>query len=277
MAGQPEEEPLGGGGSTQVVRRGDLVLRGRRPWSDTVVGLLRHLEARGFRYSPRPVGVGFSSDGREQLGFIPAASAPTFWSEEGGHEVGVMLRELHRSTDGYLPHQPTWMPWWGRDLPGSPRLIGHGDVAPWNLLARDGLPVALLDWDTSGPMCGVWDLAQAVWLNAQLHDEDVAARLGLPEADDRARLARAICEGYELSHGDRPDLVERMIELAVRTGAQEAIDAGVTPTGQQPRPMGLLGGGSPFNGQELLWAITWRTRSARWMLANRSLLCKTLS
>jgi Phosphotransferase enzyme family len=277
MAGVSDEELLGGGGSSQVVRRGDLVLRGQRPWSETVVGLLRHLEQRGFPYSPRPAGAGFSSDGREQLVFIHAGSAPALWSDDGCHQIGVILRELHRSAVGYSPREPTWMPWWGRDLPGSDRLIGHGDVAPWNLLARDGLPVALLDWDTAGPMAGVWDLAQAVWLNAQLHDDDIAARLGLPDVDQRARLARAICDGYEVAPGDRADLVDRMIELAVRTAAQEAIDAGVTPTGQHPRPMGLLGGGPPFAGQDLLWAVTWRTRSARWMLANRRRLSQSLS
>jgi Phosphotransferase enzyme family len=273
---KPEEEPLAGGGSTHVVRHGEVVLRERRPWSPTVVGLLLHLHHEGLDRAPQPVGDGFAADGREQLEYIHASSAPQVWSEEGCYQLGMLLRDVHRLAVGYLPRDPIWMPWWGRALSGPDRLLGHGDVAPWNLLSRDGLPVALLDWDTAGPMSGAWDLAQAVWLNAQLHDDDVAEHQGLPDASHRALLARAMCDGYQLATVGRAGLVDRMIEVAVRTSAQEAIDAGVTRAGQEPRPMGLLGGGPPFTGQNLLWAITWRTRSARWMLANRQQLDRAL-
>lgn len=270
------EEPLAGGGSTHVVRRGELVLRERRPWSRTVIGLLRHFQRAGLLLAPQPVGDGFAADGREQLRYIHAASAPRVWSEAGCYQLGVLLHEVHRLAAGYQPRDAVWMPWWGRKLPGPNWLIGHGDVAPWNLLSHDGLPVALLDWDTAGPMSGAWDLAQAVWLNAQLHDDDVAADQGLPDAGERAHLARALCDGYRLDSAGRGGLVDRMIEVAVRTAAQEAMDAGVTSAGQEPRPMGLLGGGPAFTDQALLWAVTWRTRSARWMLDNRQLLNRAL-
>jgi hypothetical protein len=152
-----QDEPLAGGGSTHVVRRGELVLREQRPWSRTVIGLLRHLQREGPLLAPQPVGDGFAADGRDQLRYIHAASAPRVWSEAGCHQLGELLREVHRVADGYQPRDAVWMPWWGRELPGPDWLIGHGDVAPWNLLSHDGLPVALLDWDTAGPMSGAWD------------------------------------------------------------------------------------------------------------------------
>ena len=51
-----DEVPLAGGGSTSVSRRGDVVFREARPWSSTVVRLLRHLEVQGYKEAPRVVG-----------------------------------------------------------------------------------------------------------------------------------------------------------------------------------------------------------------------------
>jgi len=30
-------------------------------------------------------------------------------------------------------------------------VIGHCDVAPWNIVARDGPPAGLIDWEFAGP------------------------------------------------------------------------------------------------------------------------------
>jgi hypothetical protein len=58
----------------------------------------------------------------------------------------------------------------------------------------------------------------------------------------------------------------------VASAAQEAIDAGVTREAVQPRRTGLLGGGPPLGGHDLLWALAWRTRGAAWMVRNRAAL-----
>ena len=81
--------------------------------------------------------------------------------------------------------------------------VRPGDLGPWNILARDGEPVAIMDWDDAGPIGHVWDLANVVWLNAHLHDDDVAALHGLPSAEDRMRQARLILDGYRLAARDR--------------------------------------------------------------------------
>jgi len=30
-------------------------------------------------------------------------------------------------------------------------VYGHGDVGPWNIVARDGIPIAFVDWEFAGP------------------------------------------------------------------------------------------------------------------------------
>jgi Ser/Thr protein kinase RdoA (MazF antagonist) len=270
VAGQ-EEVPLGGGGSTRVVRRSEVVLRERRSWSNTVIRLLEHLHQRGFPFAPRPVGGGFAEDGREMLPFIDGGPAPTCWSTDAIHTVGQILRAAHEAADDFA-HSGPWMPWWGRDLPTQQPVIGHCDAAPWNFVTRTGMPVALLDWDSAGPVGREWDVAQTAWLNAQLHDDDVAERQGLPDVGSRGQLLAAFCEGYRVEPSLRERLVDLMVEVAVRTAAQEAIDGGVTPVSAAPVERGQLAGGPAFTGHELLWAVTWRVRSARWMLQHRQVL-----
>lgn len=160
---------------TEVYRDGDIVIRETGPWASTVHILLRHLESVGFPAS-RLVGSGFDEHGRETLGYIEGEfmnQGP--WGMEGVHAVGGMLHDLHEATASYQPpSDATWGPWFGRELGGRHRVIGHCDFAPWNIVARDGLPVALIDWDFCGPVDPFVELAQASWLNAKRHCDEVA-------------------------------------------------------------------------------------------------------
>lgn len=215
-----------------------------------------------------PVGSGLDGQGRELLTFLPGWSAhPKAWSDEAAHRIGVVLRQAHEASRSFRPPAPPrWQPWYGRGLGGPDRVIGHCDVGPWNWLAgSDGLPYALIDWEFAGPVDPVWEVAHAVWLNAQLHDEDIAELHGLPPVADRARQARLLCDGYGLSAGSRAALVDMMVELAVHSARDQAQLHGV----EVQRPGGSRAGGSP---EAIIWGIAWRAKSASWMLRNRAVL-----
>jgi hypothetical protein len=265
--GGDEEERLAGGGRTEVTRRGSVVFRASGPWSATVLHLLRHLESVDFRGAPRVVGTGFDRLGRETVSFVEGWTAhPAAWPAERLPQIGVLLRQLHDATRGYVPPSgATWRAWFGRRLGDAPTVVGHCDVAPWILLARgdagDEAGMALIDWENAGPVDPLVELAQTCWLNAQLHDDDVAALSDLASPEDRARHLRLIADGYRLPVKRRARLVELMIELAVQDAAQQARDASVTPTSTDPEP---------------LWAVTWRVRSAAWMLPHRRTLERAL-
>lgn len=259
------EELLEGGWQTTVRRIGDVVHRSPSPWSQTVISLLAHLDEVGFPGSPRPVGSGFDADGNETLTHIPGKSPQPYpWGDEAVSSIGAMLAELHQATSSFRPPaDPKWKDWFGRRLGDNQRAIGHGDLGPWNIVANKGDPVGFIDWDTAGPIDPVWELAQTAWLNAQLHDDDVAERLGLGDAHSRARQLKLIVDGYGLARSDRDGFVDKMVEFAVHSARNDAIEHNITPATEN----GIAADGFPF-----VWGITWRVRSASWMLRNRRLL-----
>lgn len=257
-----ESEPLAGGWQTDVRRSGDTVLRAGGPQSRTVIRLLTHLEEEGFDAAPRPVNGGFHPDGREQLSFEHGTSPhPVAWSDEAAWQVGSLLRRLHDATARFaVTGADVWRPWFARHLSGETPVIGHGDLAPWNVLAIDGTPTTIIDWDNAGPVDAVWELAQVAWLNAQLHDEDVAELNDLPDATTRIRHCAAILDGYQLPSPLRTGFTDKMIEFAIRDARDEATTYGVNEATSSPAPDGF----------PILWGVTWRTKSACWMLDHRT-------
>lgn len=183
-------------------------------------------------------------------------ASPGAWSDEALIQIGQMLRRLHEATTSFVP--PTdavWQPWFLRDLGGERQVIGHGDLAPWNTVTRMGMPLALIDWEYAGPLDPLVELARVCWLFPQLHDDDVAARVGLPPLEDRARQLRLLVDAYGLAKGQRSGLFERILEVTICETAANAIEEKVTPNSQGP-----------------LWGLAWRARAAAWMLRHRFIL-----
>jgi Phosphotransferase enzyme family len=241
---------------TQVERQGDVILRTAGPWTPTIHTLLRHLEEVGFTGAPHVVGSGFDEMGRETLSYFEGAPVhPEPWSLEAAAAVGRLLRQLHEATASYRPPPDAkWRRWFGRDLGGPAKIIGHCDVAPWNIVARHGRPVGLIDWDFAGPVDPYVDLAHTAWLNASLFSGDLAERSGLPAVHERLKALRAIVDAYGVEADKRAHLIDLIIDVAVCSIANDADEAGVTRATIQ---------------SDALWGMAWRSRSAAWMVQNR--------
>jgi len=252
---------------SEVRRLGDVVQKDTHPWTATVHSVLNHLEHRGFHAAPTVVGSGYTGAGQETIRYIPGEFMTTGeWSLRGATALGRLLRTLHEAMADYQPPaNAVWRPWFGRSLGDARKIISHCDVAPWNIVVRDSFPVALIDWDLTGPIDPMVDLCQAVWLNAKLHDEIVARREALSPIETRATLQRAIVDGYDLGVPDRLRLVDVMIEFAVHSVAYEADEADLSPD----TPLSEVD-------DELPWAMAWRARAASWMIRNKQMLKNSL-
>ncbi len=247
-----------------------VVLKTAGPWAAGVIALLRHLEDVGFAGAPRAVGDGYSADGRLAVTYVRGESPhPRAWPDASVGPVGELLRQLHDATRTFTPPAgAVWQETWLRDLAGSDRVIGHGDAGPWNIVGPAGEPCFLIDWEFAGPIDPQWELAEATWLNAQLHDDDIAALQGLPDAAGRARQVRAIVDGYGLGRADRADFADRLVDVAVHSARAEVVQHGVTMESTEA---------VAADGYPVLWGIAWRARSASWIARHRGLLRRALN
>jgi aminoglycoside phosphotransferase (APT) family kinase protein len=186
------------------------------------------------------------------------------WSDDALAVIAQLLRQLHDASESYdPPPDALWRHSFARSLPAGRRVIGHGDLGPWNIVARDGLPVAFIDWDHAGPVGAIWDLAQTAWLNVQLHDDDVAELQGLSDLHDRGRQLRLFVDAYGLPLSEREGLVASIAEFAIHSAREEAIEHGVKPTSNQA---------VDESGYPIMWAIAWWARSASWILRHHRVL-----
>jgi hypothetical protein len=221
------EQPLTGGiaNAGKVVRVGAHVLRPSSPHSGSIHAFLRAVRHAGFSGAPMPVGL--EEDGRERLEFIdgevPDTPYPT-WSQSDTALASVarLLRELHDAARSFDPRGHTWSE--ALADPAGGVVVCHNDVELSNVVFRDGIAVALLDFEFAAPGRPVYDLAQLARLCVPIEDDVDQARLGWQPADRPARL-RLVADAYGLDEEGRAELLPALddaldrIEVAARRSA----------------------------------------------------------
>lgn len=220
--GAGEELLVGDGVTVGIVRIGDTVRRPARPFSGTVQAFLAHLKSRGFDGAPQPLG--FDEQGREVVSFVPGEvprEPVPDWATDDGVLVALarLIRRLHDAAEGWNP-PPNSV--WGA-IPGQPpaglvrlfdrpELVSHRDYCPGNVVFRERLPAALIDFDLAQPTTRVYDIANALYWWAPLLDpaDRVPALAG---ADIPARIA-LFADSYGMTDDQRaalPRLAANMI------------------------------------------------------------------
>jgi Ser/Thr protein kinase RdoA (MazF antagonist) len=182
-----------------VVRIGDTVRRPSGHATQLMRAVLLHLERAGFDAAPR--WLGFDERGRDVLTWIdgetftdrgqmhPYIGDPqvpvTFMDEQ----VAAVMRLLRRYHDTF-----------GDDV------ICHGDFGPWNIVWRQGLPFAVIDFDNVYRGDAADDVAYA--LRMFMSYGFIAA-----EPRELAGRTRAALEAYGADF-DVPAILEREYDLA---------------------------------------------------------------
>lgn len=102
--------------------------------------------------SPSPRCLGVDDQGRDILSYIPGGTTnhPSQRHAQAYRVAGRILRHLHDVTQGCA-------------LAGDQECVIHGDPGPFNAIFQDGLPVALIDWDSAAPGSRLHDLAYMAW------------------------------------------------------------------------------------------------------------------
>jgi Ser/Thr protein kinase RdoA (MazF antagonist) len=189
-----------------VVRVGDTVRRPLRASSKATHALLQHLESVGFTGAPTFLGI--DSQGREVLSYLAGETVtPPYpdWSmtDEALDSVARLLREYHAAVADFRPAGLEW----AEPVPAeyATGLISHNDPNLDNVVFRDGVAVALIDFDLAGPGSALWDVATAVRLWAPLRpDPDIH---DVRRGRSLTRLRR-FADAYGLTEPDRARLVD---------------------------------------------------------------------
>lgn len=213
--GFTEGQLVGEGVTAGIVRIGDTVRRPVRPFTTTIHAFLAHLHSAGFTAAPVPLGI--DEQGREILSFIPGdVPRQPLPAETATEEVLIALAQLirafHDAASGWMP--PPGAVWGG--LPGAhvvgldpvngeAELVGHRDYCPGNIVFREGLPAALIDFDLAKPTTRLYDIANALyWWAPLLHKLDRAPAftdLDIP------RRVTVFADAYGMTDRQRQDLV----------------------------------------------------------------------
>lgn len=217
----PSAEPqflVGGDVTDELVRIGDTV---RRPWdrhAPLVRAVLRHLEDAGFDGAPRYLGV--DAMDREVLSYLPGEVAgrprPAWFRDQDRlASVAVLLRDYHAAMEGFVL-SPALADCW--EVPGLPlgipdvvepdELLGHQDITPENVVFRDGVAVALIDFDLARPASRLLEVVNALVHWGQLADPE-DREPAMPDEEVFARC-RVFVDAYGLDRDGR----ERLAEVA---------------------------------------------------------------
>lgn len=222
-----DEEPLAVDGVTHVVRVGDTVRRPARPFTATVQGYLEHLHSRGFTDAPTPLG--YDEQGREVLSYVPGEvplEPLPDWATEP-HVLVALARLVRRLHDAARDWTPPPHAVWG-SIPGAhpagvvplfdvPELVSHQDYCPGNVVFRDRLPAALIDFDLARPTTRVADAVNAMyWWIPLLDPIDRPPPLVHADAAERMRL---FADAYRMDAAQRAEVVS----VAVRRAANASL------------------------------------------------------
>jgi hypothetical protein len=227
-------EQLAGDGVTQgIVRIGDTVRRPLRPFSLTIQAYLAHLRDAGFTGAPLPLGV--DEQGREVLSFVPGDVPPyPLPPETTGDDVLValagLIRALHEASAGWVP--PPDAVWGGTPantgrITEHAELVSHRDYAPGNVVFRNGLPAALIDFDLAKPTTRLYDIANALWYWAPLRDPRDRSP-ALTDADIPHRVA-VFADTYGMTAQQRAGLAPLAVDMLRRYHQESRASAELDP------------------------------------------------
>ena len=212
------ETPLAGGMDPRFapVRVGDTVRRSAGAFREAVRALLLHLETIGWAGAPRHLG--FDAQGREVLSFVegdvPLPPYPGWAMTDAAlGDLGALVRRFHEATASFAaPAGADWATDWADPLGGSApdAVVCHNDLYPENVVFRDGMPVAMIDFAMAAPGRPLWDLAVAAETWCPLGDP--AHRDQHPADLDGIRRLRALVRGYGLAPERARELVGVLME-----------------------------------------------------------------
>src|SRR5215467_14028864 len=158
MARAETEVPLPGGNVGGAVRVGDTVRRPTGPWTPAVHALLDFLATR-LPHVPRVLGT--DEQGREVLSYLPGRVIDVENEMLTAAQIDSLVRwtrSFHDVVTGFS-HPGPW-----RYFPvAQPTMIGHNDIAPYNVCFDGDDLAGVFAWDPSRPTTALLEPPFIAW------------------------------------------------------------------------------------------------------------------
>jgi len=152
------EGKLPGGNVGGAVRIGDTVRRPTGPWTPAVHSLLEFLTNR-VPHIPRVLG--YDDRGREVLSYLPGRVVDQQTEMLSLTQIASVVQwtsSFHLAAEGFTHAGP-----WRSFAVDHPSIIGHNDIAPYNVCFDGDDLVGVFDWDLAGPTTPLLELAFIAW------------------------------------------------------------------------------------------------------------------
>lgn len=187
---QDEQILKGGRSNAVVVKVGDTIHRTIGKNSEFVHSFLKLLEEKGFHYAPRFLGI--DEQGHEILSFIDGDVSHTKvnWTDENLTKMVQIIKAFHDTTAG-------------SDLANGKEVVCHKDIAPWNIVVKNGVPVGLIDFDGASPGNRVDDLAYFLWTFLELGNDSISVKT-------QANKIKVLCDVY--GYDNKSNLINAILE-----------------------------------------------------------------
>ena len=224
FAADEEELPLAGGDVTEgLVRVGATIRRPALESSVAVEHLLHAIEASGFDGAPRHLGI--DQKHRHVLSFVEGEVAGRPWpgwvaDAERAASVARLVRRYDDVAMGIgLPEWSNALrhieaPGMPASIAGPPQFLAHLDITPENVVFRDGLAHALIDFDLARPATRVEEVGNLLlWWAAWMPEQD--RELATRDVDAAAQGA-IVVDAYRLDPAERELVVATVQNQAER-------------------------------------------------------------
>lgn len=223
-----KDVPLTGGNSAAcVLKRGNTILKPRTAHDTNVHALLLHLEAKRIDGVPRFLQ---ADDQHSHYSYLPGSTDPPanlHTTPQPLIEAAQLLRRIHDATRDFTPPEPgNWA--YRHPDPADCDVIGHSDVAPYNMVFTAGRPTGLFDFDLAGPAPRLRDLAYlAYWLvPLSFGQTDMAKAAQADRAAGSPRL-NLICQTY--GNAAPKDLLKMTERVLAHMASSQAASAMIGP------------------------------------------------
>ena len=218
MTNHPNDEILTGGNVSKVYRSGTTVRRQLKEDSEKIHALLKHLEDKAFKYSPKFLGI--DEHGREILSFIEGECGnyplkDYMWSNEVLRNIAKMQRSFHDAVSDF-PFDKNWKRIDNTPQPQNAEVLCHNDFAIYNIIFNKEKPIGIIDFDVVGPGPRLWDIAYTLYTCVPLgrfYLSEKGEKIdydALSQADLRKERVRLYFESY----GEK--VAENLIEMILQ-------------------------------------------------------------